>query len=319
MKRENKLIRCFLFYGIFAGILAVLSVLFYPKSNTIEAGVPERDIKLSGIFGAPENSVDVVFLGDSVTYTSVAPLQMWDEQGIASYVCAQSGQKVTEAYYWLKKIYEKQTPKLLVLEANILYNYDRFEEETNAALETHLGYYIPIFKYHNRWRNLSADDFLLKFEKVGRDFARGYVEKTGAQAYSGGSYMKQGRKVDEIDEVAEFYLDGIRKLCEENGTTLVIVSVPSPRNWNYARHNGVEAYAKEQNLHYLDMNLHTKEMGIDWRIDTLDAGDHMNEVGAEKVTGYLGEYLKEEFVLVDHRADPKYEIWNENADDFEEQ
>ena len=45
----------------------------------------------------------------------------------------------------------------------------------------------------------------------------------------------------------------------------------------------------------------------------------MNEVGAEKVTGYLGEYLKEEFVLVDHRADPKYEIWNENADDFEEQ
>lgn len=316
MKKERKLVRSFLFFLIFAAILAVLSLLFYPKNNTSDAGVPERDLKLSGIFGAPENTVDVVVLGDSVSYTSVVPLQMWEEHGVASYVCAQSGQKVTESYYWLKEIFKKQTPELLVLEANVLYNYESIEKETNAALETHLGYYIPFVKYHNRWKNLKKEDFLLQFKQAGRDFARGYVEKNGAQPYDGGAYMKQGKKVNEIDEVAEFYLDKIRKLCEENGTTLVLLSIPSPRNWNYARHNGVESYAEEENLTYLDMNLHTHEMGINWKTDTLDAGDHMNDVGAEKVTDYLGDYLSEKFKLEDHRNEPAYQIWNENAEDF---
>lgn len=318
MKKTKAVIRYGLFFGIFLGIFLVLTLLFYPKNNTLEAGVPERDINLSGIFGAPEDSVDVIVLGDSVSYTSVSPLQMWDEQGVASYVCAQSGQRVTESYYWLKQIYEYQAPELLVVEANVLYNYERLEKDLDYALGEQLKYYLPFAKYHDRWKNLNKEDWNFSYATSRRDFARGFVEKIGVQPYMGGIYMNQTAEKEELAWVSEFYLDAIHRLCEKNGTELVIVSIPSPRNWNSERHNGVAEYAKEKDITYLDMNLCTEELGIDWSTDTLDAGDHMNSTGAEKVTTYLGAWLKEEFALEDHRGEAAYQVWDSNSDVYEE-
>ncbi len=91
----------------------------------------------------------------------------------------------------------------------------------------------------------------------------------------------------------------------------VLINAPNLKNWNYEKHMGVQEYADKHGIDYVDMNLKNKEIGIDWLKDTRDQGDHLNFTGARKATRYLGQYLKEQNILMSHKNDKKYESWNE--------
>ena len=58
------------------------------------------------------------------------------------------------------------------------------------------------------------------------------------------------------------------------------------------------------------MNLSLEDIGLDWNTDTKDGGDHMNSAGAEKVSAYLADYLKDNYELTDHRGDKDYAEWD---------
>ena len=112
------------------------------------------------------------------------------------------------------------------------------------------------------------------------------------------------------------YLDDIDTICRENGASLVLVSTPSPKNWNYEKHNGVMQWAEENSVSYIDLNL-IAEIGIDWATDTKDGGDHLNLEGAKKVTYYLGGILGELCELQDTRNNPDYEDWVDYCTDLD--
>ena len=69
-------------------------------------------------------------------------------------------------------------------------------------------------------------------------------------------------------------------------------------------------YAGKYGIPYLDFNQKLKELGIDWKSDTLDKGDHLNLSGAHKVTDYMTAYLQEHYMLPDHRGDEKFTSWD---------
>ena len=50
----------------------------------------------------------------------------------------------------------------------------------------------------------------------------------------------------------------------------------------------------------IDFNMLLDDIDFDWINDTRDGGNHLNDFGAQKVTRYLGEYLKKQydFILV---------------------
>lgn len=104
----------------------------------------------------------------------------------------------------------------------------------------------------------------------------------------------------------------IKELVEANGGTLLLVSVPSPDNWTYAKHNAIEKISEEYDLEFLDMNLMQDELNIDWKTETKDGGNHLNFLGAKKVSSYLAKYLSEKYNLPDHREDPAYDNWEED-------
>ena len=54
------------------------------------------------------------------------------------------------------------------------------------------------------------------------------------------------------------------------------MGTPTPKNWDYRRHNGVSDYAAKKKLPFLDMNLLEKELNMDWDRDSRDEGDHLN-------------------------------------------
>ena len=59
-----------------------------------------------------------------------------------------------------------------------------------------------------------------------------------------------------------------------------------------------------------DMNLLPDQVGINWKEDTRDGGDHMNIYGARVVDKFVANYLKKNFILPDHRKDTAYASWN---------
>lgn len=134
----------------------------------------------------------------------------------------------------------------------------------------------------------------------------GSILRCGIQAYEKEDYMLEAEQKEEMPPTVVNYMENIIKLCEENKAKLLLLGTPSPANYNYRRHNSIDAYAKEHNLEYLDMNMKLKEVGIDWNTDTLDKGDHLNLSGARKVTQYLGEFLDKQYGLPDHRGERLY-------------
>ena len=148
---------------------------------------------------------------------------------------------------------------------------------------------------------------------------KGFVIRDEVDPYEGKpDYMKKKKKCETMPEYVKVYLEKIEELCEKNNAQLLLVSMPSPKNWNHKRHAEIQKYADGKGITYLDLNKKVEELGLNWTEDTQDKGDHLNVYGAEKVTSYLGNYLEENYELEDHRNDPTYEAWNQLAEQYKQ-
>ena len=83
-------------------LIVFLSQFFRPKNNTEMHGM--EDVAANGILGEPEQSIDVLFIGDSVSYCSVIPIQIWRDYGITSYMCGTSLQQLYYSKEFLYKV-----------------------------------------------------------------------------------------------------------------------------------------------------------------------------------------------------------------------
>lgn len=304
------------FWGILLLLLIQCSFLFVPKRNTVKDGIANRDSHAYGVLAEPANSLDVIVVGDSEGYSGISPMVMWKERGITSFVCSQSGQRSSEAYYMLKKALKRQNPRLVILETDLFYHNRNVPTEINHALEYMSQYYLPVFKYHDRWKSLTARDFSPKQDYNQKDVMKGYFHSKKVAPYQGGEYMNQSEGRESVDQTVTFWTDRIVNLCREKNISLLLVGVTSPKNWDYSRHNTVNDYAIKNNVPFLDLNLFTKDIKIDWNKDSRDGGDHLNTSGAEKLSKYLGTYLAAHYPLADHRNDKNYSEWNKELEQY---
>ena len=292
-----------------AVILAVASILMTPKNAVYNAvGV---DNKTKDLRKEKEQSIDLVFFGDSESYSAFNPLQMFSEQGYASYVCGTSLQRLCDTYVLLEEVYSSQSPKVVVLETNCLFRFSGAEQDDNDKVMNMFSKVIPVLKYHNRWKTYIPLKVIANVDK-NEGLLKGFRYRTGCEPYKGGQWMKETDKTAKTGANTEEYLVKIKEYVESKGATLLLVSSPSPDNWTYAKHNAVKKISEELQLEFLDMNLLQDELGIDWETDTKDGGNHLNFMGAKKVSSYLAEYLSEKFSLPDHRDDSDYDNWKED-------
>ncbi len=308
----KKIIRSAAFLAGLAVILAVTSVIMKPRNAVYNAvGV---DNKTKDLKKEAEQSIDLFFFGDSESYSAFNPLQMFKEQGYTSYVCGTSLQRLCDTYALMEEFFSKQSPKVVVLETNCLFRFSGTHEDDSDAVMNAFSKVIPVLKYHDRWKTyIPLKVYTNKDENDSR--FKGFRYRTACEPYTGGQWMHETEKVARMGENTEEYLKKIKKYTEEKGAALILVSVPSPDNWSYAKHNAVEKIAEEYGLEFLDMNLMQDEIDIDWTKETKDGGNHLNFAGAKKVSSYLGEYLSEKFSLPDHREEPAYDNWKKDVED----
>ena len=308
--------RCFaalLFFAGLALLLLLVSAVFVPKDNTPQAGMEEE--YANGILGEPEKTIDVLMVGDSYSYTSTIPPQIWKETGITSYICGTNDQSLDYTLVMLERAFRRQDLKVVLLEADSIYR----EITPFSRLTGFLSSVFPVFRYHDRWKSLREEDFVSRPAYTLTKDYKGYRYYTKIVPAPETEQMEKTEEAQSVPDSCRQYMRKIRKLCDSHGAVLVLVSAPNRAYWNYSRHNGISSLAEEIGCDYIDANLAQDRIGIDWAHDTCDGGDHLNHAGAVKATGWLTEYLTALGTLEDHRGDTKYAHWDKALRKYEKQ
>lgn len=269
---------------------------------------------------------DVLFVGDCEVYENFSTVQLWREYGINSFIRGGAQQLVWQSYYLLEDALRYETPDVVVFNVlSLMYNEPQNEAYNRMALdgmrwsptkwkaveasmcegENMVDYLFPILRYHSRWNELSKDDFKYWLKKDTISF-NGYYLRTEIMP---AGQMPPARPLGDYSfgDKAMEYLDKMTDLCKEKGIHLVLIKSPSLYpHWYDEWDQNMENYAKEHDILYINMlSIAETEIGIDYSLDTYDAGLHMNVTGAEKCASYLGRILVDTYGLSDHRDDPK--------------
>lgn len=310
---RKKIVRPVAFCAILLCLLMAASAVMSALARTNTDLVQNRNKIMVELENEPADTIDVLVIGDSESYTTVSPMEIWDKEGIPSYVGGQTGQKIQESYYMLKKALKTQKPKVVAIETNMIFRPQSAVRGIKETLVQTMLYYFPVFRLHNSWKAWVTGE-----DKRSQTFYKGFVLRDVVEAYTGGSYMKKTAKTERMSRITRFMMDQIVSLCRKNNIQLFLYSAPSPKNYSFRKHNTMEAYARENGLKYLDLNLKIKELGINWSEDSLDKGDHLNILGAVKVSDYLGRYLKKEYHLKSRKSESTYRFWNESLIQYRE-
>lgn len=290
-------------------LLLLASFLLDPVRLGLQDDISERERYFLNLMAEERDMVDVVVMGDSESYTLMSTHKLWQDSGIAAYIGGKSGEWIGESYMSLLDILKKQSPKLVVLETNELFSDRKTERDMGAFIKEYALHAFPVLRYHRFWKNENKSPLPMQFN--------GFEYRNAVAAYTGGEYMHETTEKEDINIVRMYFLNKIRIKCAKEGIALLLVSAPSPLNHTMKRHNCISDYARKYDIPYIDMNMMTEELGIDWNLDTLDQGDHLNYSGCMKTTAYLEQYMKEHYRLPDRRSEKRYEEWNKKAEQFQ--
>lgn len=307
----KKTIKALVFILVFAILLRCVSDLFTAEAKAGDnMSTMKRDYVVADLARQPSDQVDVLVLGDSESYCSFSPAQLYYQTGITSYVAGQSSQKMNEAQSLFLEALETQKPKVVLLETNELFRPSASFDHMMSMLGDFFQRVFPVFRYHILWEKHFLSNRVSEVRWKGFDARKAVI---GCDDLS--DYMKADKRKEKMPAQNLHILEEIQKICDQEGIQLVLYTCPSPKNATMAKHNRVQAVADQLHVPYIDLNLPDQNLTMDWGQDTSDAGDHTNIYGAMKVTKWLGSYLTN-IGLKDHRSDSAYASWDKFATVF---
>lgn len=336
---------------IAAGLAAALVVLWLAQCLLMPKYATEsQEGNLIAEYYDEYGGNDVIFIGDCEVYENFSPITLWEEYGITSYIRGSAQQLIWQSYYLMEETFEYETPEVMVF--NVLsMKYDT-PASTGAASqreaynrmtidgmkwskskwdciqasmtdmeqekEAMWMYLFPLLRYHDRWSELTAEDFQYMFTRP--DVAdNGYLMQVGVKPVTD-EHVEKPLVDYAFSDTCWEYLDMMRELCQEHGTQLVLIKAPSlsPVWWDQWDAQ-IEAYAEKYDLLYINFLDYQEEIGIDWNTDTYDTGLHLNVYGAEKLSSYFGQILVEECGLTGHSDDEEVSaLWAEKTEVYYE-
>lgn len=311
MKNTSKII-CFAL--ILVILLSVFSSMMHPVKWVYDKDYQNRDARYILISDQPENTIDIMNIGDSLSLSAFNPMELWRDFGYTSFNIGADGLRMAESYYSIKNACRKQNPKVLLIESLYLFRYS-LKDDSIMLLSQPIYYRVPFLKYHNIWKSLVERPNVMVYH-------RGYTVNENVWPYVGpADYMdlpledkNQNMTVSAFNRA---WFRRIKDYCDDQNIRIIIYSSISPMNYNRERIGNIEQFAKEEGVDYVDLNEHNGEIGINWEEDTNDAGDHTNYFGSRKVTGFLGNYIASNCAQTDHRGDAAYSDWDEELAEFD--
>jgi len=292
---------------------------------------------VDGFYAEKKNDIDVIVVGSSNSFCTVNPLVLYEEYGIAAYDFGSSSQPMNISALYIKEALKRQKPKVIALEVNMMVG-DSINDNNEAGLRwgytniplsadklkciyqsvgkldaEYFSYVFPIFRYHNRWKELSKIDYTY-FVRDKTNYTKGYLETQSVAEYAVnmGDYAYEGDAWIGEDNV--ICLDEIAQLCGNNHVELLLFKSPK-ENWHQYETKAIRELADERGLPFVDYNelYDNGSLELDVTADFRD-GDHLNDFGAKKITMHFGAYLKANYELPDRREDAALNSWDEACD-----
>jgi hypothetical protein len=313
MIKAKVLLRCAAFLVVLLLAVQALGWYFTPVSNenlyAYDSG---------GIYGENKNTIDVLVIGSSNASRDVTPMQWYQDYGMAAYTFGIGGGSVTEVYYALKKIYRTQSPKVVILCADTIYNTADGSTVQESTLSDVLEAKMPLFRYHNKWRELRPDTLVRNHDFTWRDYDKGYTPQTGCNPMDAQWFMSDQEPARKVPLLSDLYTRAIFHMCRAHGSEVMLATLPA-KDWTMSNHLGITEYAAKHNVSYIDYNLPESGVTIDWSQDTYDFGFHLNYVGALKITNHLGGVVRSNYSVPDRRGAKGYELWPQELDRYQKE
>ena len=332
-----------IFTVIMAILIAEVNYVLTPKKYFDNTWPTTSAYK--GFYQMQENSIDVLYFGSSHTASGICPQVVYNNYGIRSYNLGCEQQNILVSYYWLKEALKYQTPKVVVLDTYMLFEYNHVEalntaesctrmamdamkwsdnkhEAIRAICEnddnqTYNSYLFKNIRFHTRWTSLSEQDFTFNSMEEHYEL-KGYTAlvdrgKNVYMDYQPYSDFDRESKA-EMKPLMQEYLNKIYQLCKDENIQLLLVKTPSTE-WNTYKHNTVQDYADENGILFLDFNTSEvyNQCGFVYSEDMHDNG-HANIWGAEKMSLYLASIIYEKYEV---GGGEYFEQWSDTNDYYE--
>ena len=301
-----------------------------------------------GFYAEEENSLDVVLVGASCIYRYWDVMKAWNDYGIASYNYSVSAMAAGSTISAIKEIQKTQNPQLIIFDTRKLvkryydeevqmpfrnavdsmdYNLNRlqaveyYRKLNGLSVEDTVSSYIDLIEYHNNYAALSNPvnwklwDNRTEESLDKEDFYKGFAIASKHMYLKDASARISDERRDLHPGAKQAYED-ILRYCKENDINLLVVASPYKVKKNDIRqYNTMADIAEEYGFPFLDGNRYYEEMNLDFATDFYDSG-HVNVLGAQKYTDFLGKYIKENYEIADRREDTSYTKWNEIYADY---
>lgn len=335
MSVKNLCIKLISFALLFIFFVNQLTYIFFPKDI-----YTQKFLTVNSFYDLEKESIDVLFLGPSTFHRTFSPLELWENYGFPSFTFSSAGQTAQVSYYLLIEALKYQNPKIVVLDAVLLFNQaDADSKEgvyrpiidalrwsknkisfildvvSKSNEQTLANFFFPLLRYHTRWDELEEKDFrvdlgsLRNIHKGSRGFYYNPQEVDFPE-----DYMQPSHEIIPLSGDAEYYYNKIIALCEEKNIQVILVTLPRVP-WDYSKHNAVQKFADENQIEYIDFCVRENflVLGLDPKMDFTNE-NHLNITGSSKVLIEFGKRLVDIGELRDKRNDPHYHQWNVDAE-----
>lgn len=334
MFKDSRIMNLFIRLGfilIFALILGNLDTLLSIK--TYHGIMQSR-----AMYAQPDDTVDVVFMGSSHIHCDVNTALLWDDYGIAGYDYSAAEQPIWITYYYLKEFCKSQNPELVVID---LYSIARFGDDFNefwmpdniygmdfslnkvqlmmsSCNKEHLNKYFPSFAgYHNRYSELEEKDYEL-LDIAEDDLAEFKGYNPYFDLHTVAAPVTDVTDTAPIPPKSRKYLQKIIDYTNDHDIELMLVVNPYPSTTEDEKvYNSLEEMAISNNIPYVNMNKSIDAIGLK-ADEHYNDDSHLNYQGSCVFSSYLGSYIKDNYVIEDHRGNAEYETWDAFSDRVEE-
>lgn len=190
---------------------------------------------------------------------------------------------------------------------------------------------FPLLRYHDRWKELNKQDYT-DFFRNRNFYSKGYsittryisgiitvetmnniqkemeqIEESLLYEYHNGIYTEKIEKstlydITVLDENVKWLLK-ILELCRKEDIELLLTKIPVvyyPNKyrsaWTQNKYFEIKELCNKYDINYYDI-LYDSDAELNWDVDSMDGGAHMNLFGAIEVTEYLCDYLIEHYEL----------------------
>ena len=260
-----------------------------------------------------KNTADAVFIGSSCCFSFYSPLFAYENYGIRTISYSSSGMGMLAYRYAIEEVRKKQkdVPIILTVTTNDAMEYlgvhfmsdympmsknkiaflSRYFTVDGESILNSVGFYATIMEYHDRWSEMTADDFIIDEGVKGATHHKYYL----SNVYDVSDLYTVTEEKEELPRRTKRDMEDLLDYCDEKNENVIFLLPPKVYDEEeYAELNTLCDLIRSRGYEVLDLRNSCEKIGLLTDEDFYDPS-HTGIHGSIKYTDYLARYVMEHF------------------------